>query len=308
MKKSNSISYLIKEGFRNVWVNRLMSIASIGVLMSCLILLGCSALVMFNINAFMSTMEDQNVIMMYIEDGQLEADIQRIGEEINDLSNVASCTFISKEDALKEQLSEINDVGDAYSQYFQGLEDENPLPDAYQIVLEDISLHDNTLLELKKIEGIESISDRGDIAYKLATLKNMIYVACFWVIGILLIVSLFIISNTIKLTMYSRRLEISIMKSVGATNGFIRVPFMVEGMTIGALAAVVSYVIVYYIYATAIKAFGDISFLGNMISFSSVALVLGALFVVIGIGSGAIGSAISINRYLKREGSAINEV
>ena len=305
VKRGNSIKYLIKEGFRNVWVNRFMSIASVGVLMSCLLLLGCTALVLYNVNGVLGQVENQNVIMMYIEDGQLESDIKRIGEEIEKVSNIESCVFVSKEEALQTQLE---DIADGYAEFFKGLEDDNPLPDAYRIVLKDISLHDNTMLELNKIEGIESISDRSDIAYQLTSLKNVLYVLSFWVVGLLLFVALFIIANTIKLTMYNRRLEISIMKAVGATDEFIRVPFVVEGMTLGLISAVIAYVAMYYIYIAAQKALMGIPFLENSVPFGGVALVLMAVFIVIGVGSGAVGSVISISRYLKREGSEINGV
>lgn len=306
MKQGVSIRYLIKEGFRNVWVNRLMSIASIGVLMSCLILLGCGSLVVFNINDMLKSVEDQNVIMVYLEDGQMKSEINEIGDQIAEVANVESYTFVPKEDALKSQL---DNLGDEYSEYFSSLENDNPLPDAYKIVLKDISRYDNTILELDKIDGIESVGGKSDLAYKLTSIRKMLYICGFWLVGILLFVALFIISNTIKLTMYSRRLEISIMKSVGATNGFIRVPFMVEGMVLGAIAAILSYVLVYYIYITAIKALKDLLFFfSGFIPFADVSLVLVLVFVLIGIGSGAMGSAVSINRYLKKEGSEINEV
>lgn len=306
MRQGVSIRYLVKEGFRNVWVNRLMSVASVGVLMSCLILLGAGALVVFNINDMLETIENQNVVMVYLEEGQLQSEVDATGKAIANVSNVESFTFVPKEQALEEQMASL---GEEYAQYFKGLADDNPLPDAYKIVLADISRYDNTILELNKLPGVESVSGKSDLAYKLVNLRHMLFLLGFWLVGILLLVALFIISNTIKLTMYSRRLEISIMKSVGATDGFIRVPFMVEGMLLGAIAAIVSYLLVYYLYITVAKALKDLLFfVGSFVPFADVSLILILVFVLIGIGSGAVGSAVSISRYLKKEGSEIHEV
>ncbi len=299
-----SIKYLTKEGLRSVWANRLMSFASIGVLMSCLIFMGSAVLISLNINRFLSSVEDQNVIMLYIAQNVSQQDTQNMGSKIKAMDNVSDCTFISKEEGLKEQLDVIGEA----SVLFDSLKDDNILPDAYKVTLRDLKQYDATKAELQALPGVESLRDNSELAHQLTSFRRILVIVGSWVIGILFLVSLFIISNTIRLTMYSRRLEINIMKAVGATNGFVRYPFVVEAVVLGCLAGLVSFIFIMYIYKIAINSLGKLLNISQVVAFSSVGIWILLGFLAVGIFSGVIGGSISIGKYLKEEGSEISEV
>ena len=299
MKNNGSLGYLTREGFRNLYVNRLMSIASISVLFSCMVMIGAAFMIMVNINMFIGSVEDQNVIMVFVEDEATEEQTKALGESIKAQDNVSKCTFISRESSF-EQLK--NDMGDS-SVLFEGL-DSNPLPDAYEVVLEDQELFDETVESLAKLDNVLHIRENRQLAAKLSGLRNTVSYVSIGIISLLLIVSLFIVSNTIRITMDSRRLEINIMKSVGATRWFIRWPFMVEGMMLGVISGVLALLAVWGIYAAVSRSLVSmLSGLGmtSVVPFGKYALILLAVFLGLGLVAGAFGSAVSITRYLKEK-------
>lgn len=299
MKNNGSLGYLTREGFRNLYVNRLMSIASISVLFSCMVMIGAAFMLMVNINMFIGSVEDQNVIMVFVEDEATEEQTKALGESIKAQDNVSKCTFISRESSF-EQLK--NDMGDS-SVLFEGL-DSNPLPDAYEVVLEDQELFDETVESLAKLDNVLHIRENRQLAAKLSGLRNTVSYVSIGIISLLLIVSLFIVSNTIRITMDSRRLEINIMKSVGATRWFIRWPFMVEGMMLGVISGVLALLAVWAIYAAVSRSLASmLSGLGmtSVAPFGKYALILLAVFLGLGLVAGAFGSAVSITRYLKEK-------
>ena len=299
MKNNGSLGYLTREGFRNLYVNRLMSIASISVLFSCMVMIGAAFMLMVNINMFIGSVEDQNVIMVFVEDEATEEQTKALGESIKAQDNVSKCTFISRESSF-EQLK--NDMGDS-SVLFEGL-DSNPLPDAYEVVLEDQELFDETVESLAKLDNVLHIRENRQLAAKLSGLRNTVSYVSIGIISLLLIVSLFIVSNTIRITMDSRRLEINIMKSVGATRWFIRWPFMVEGMMLGVISGVLALLAVWAIYAAVSRSLVSmLSGLGmtGVAPFGKYALILLAVFLGLGLVAGAFGSAVSITRYLREK-------
>ena len=293
--KISSTKYLLKEGVKNVWSNRLMSFASVGVLVSCLFLTGIAVLLSMNISSALESIEKQNSITVYLKTdiGALES--VQIGEKIKRVPNVASCEFYSKEEAMEKYIDVLGDL-------FNGLQgEENPLPNAFHVTMEDLSLYDQTVSDLQQIDGVDTVSDRSDAAEKLTKLNHLVATVSFWFILILSAVSLFIISNTISVTMYSRRLEISIMKSVGATDGFIRIPFIVEGITIGIISAILStglLTVLYEVLMNAAQQFVPFHY----ISFGAVALPIALSFIAAGVVFGLIGGLISIRKYLKKNG------
>ncbi len=297
-KKKVSVKYLTKEGFRNVWHNKLMSIASVAVLMSCMIIIGCAALVFANINKVLDKVDDQNVIVAFIDDGAAQDVIDRVGADLKALPNVGSVTFVSQEEGLAQMAEEMD-----LSDYLNGME--NPLPDSYKITVDDMALFDQTAESIRNVDGIQSIEESSDLAGSLTTVRHAVSIVSIVIIAMLLVVSLFIVSNTVRVTMYSRRLEISIMKAVGATRWFIRWPFMIEGMLIGLLAGVLSLLAVWGVYALAVSLFGDMfaSLLGGvtLVPFADLSWKLLLAFVAIGIVTGGVGSIFSMNKYLREE-------
>lgn len=303
----SSLRYLIKEGFRNTWTNRMMSIASICVLLSCLVLIGSASMIFLNINSLVDRIGDENVIMVYIEDDTSEEDINAMGDAIRGFDNVAELEFVPKEVAWQEQLSTMDK---AQAAFFTGVSDKIPLPDAYKVTVKDLAQFTPTVKEIESLDNIEIVRQNTDLAKKLDTISRGISVIAIVIIAVLFAISLFIISNTIKLTVYSRRLEISIMKSVGATNSFVRLPFIVEGIILGVISGAVSLGAVWGAYTLAINQFAYIfESIGIIpLAFIDYALPMLGVFVAIGIVSGVGGSLITMRRYLNKEGSEISAI
>lgn len=292
-----SLRYLIKEGFRNIWQNRFMSIASIGVLVSCLLLTGGAYLVFVNIDNAFDWVYGQNVVVAFAEEGTTEEQAAALLEELRGLPNVSDVEFISKEESLEKYK---DSIPEATYQDMQG--ENNPMPDSCVVTFEDLTQFDATLARIQQIPEVEDVSYNADIASTLTNIRHIILVVGGWIIVMLLLVSLFIIANTIKLTVYNRRLEISIMKSVGATNAFVRIPFIIEGMVLGLAAGGVAYGLLYFIYTRLSGLFQFGSLMQGLVDFSEVWWIVLAGFLAIGMLTGVAGSAISMRKYLKEEG------
>ncbi len=293
-----NLGYLTKEGFRNLRVNKLMSVASVTVLFSCLMLIGIAFMLLVNIEAFISGIEAENVIMVYVDMEASDYEYIKLGNDLRALDNVATVENIDKEPAYEEILA---DLDEGLRDYLSGLE-ENPLPDAYKITVRDMAGFEDVVNNIKHLDSIERVYENSTLARQLEGIKNSVTYISLGMIALLLVVSLFIISNTIKVTMFSRRLEISIMKSVGATNSFIRWPFMIEGIIIGLIAGLLAFAAVWGIYEFALGSFTSVlSGFGTdiQIDFLDYAPYLVAAFVGIGVFTAVFGSATSIRKYLK---------
>jgi len=303
----SSFRYLIKEGFRNTWTNRMMSIASICVLLSCLVLIGSASMIFLNINSLIERIEDENVIMVYINDNATDEQIDEMGRKITAMNNVSKLEFVAKEDAWAEQLATMEE---AQAKFFTEVSSDIPLPDAYKVTVKDLALFNDTVTQIKALDNIDTVRENTDLAKKLDTISHGISIIAIVIIAVLFAISLFIISNTIKLTVYSRRLEISIMKSVGATNSFVRLPFVVEGMILGIVSGVVSLGVVWGIYEFSVKQFAELFKSVGIVplAFLDYALIMLGVFVAIGIVSGVGGSLITMRRYLNKEGSEISAI
>ncbi len=295
----HSIGYLFKEGLKSLWKNRTMSIASIAVLISCLLMTGVAGLLSLNLSITMKSIEDNNSVMVYLDESLPSLSAVKVGEEIKKIENIGECTFIPKDDGLLTMMDNM----DGTPELFNGLlGDDNPLPDAYQISLSDLSLYDETISEVKAVEGVKSISDFRDVATKLSNLDRLVRYCSIAIVAVLSVVSLFIISNTVKVTMFSRRMEISIMKSVGATNGFVRIPFIVEGLMIGILSGAISATVLLFAYDKAVEVvYSIVPFLSAM-DLSPYTLLIYLGYMVAGMLFGVMGGVISISKYLKKEG------
>ena len=356
--KLRSVTYLSKEGIKSMWSNRLMSIASVGVLVACMVLIGLAVLISLNVNKALGALEQQNVIMAYFndinsvlygdassdyldsssktentsstdsqdktsssEDKVLDAkdipddaylihneqEALALCDKLAALDNVLSVEYVSSEaglESIKEGLLE------GKEEYFNFLDEEygNPLSAAAKITLKDMSKFSDTLKAIENTKGVDSVQSQSDLADKINAIKEGIGIAGVWIIAILLTISLVIVSNTIRVTMYNRKLEISIMKAVGATNSFIRLPFVIEGVTIGLISAVIATGILYFCYRVAIEAIKNALGMMQVVSFESVIWMIVAIFVVIGVLSGIVGSVIMISKYLKKEGSEFTAI
>lgn len=360
--KLGSVRYLVGEGVKSSWKNRLMTIASIGVLVACMVIIGLAILISENVNKAIGNLEQQNVVMAYMKDyswafyGNGNADgnedtssassnteasetedstasnesessetadengikhsdyvihneeeAKALCDEIAKLSNVAEVEFISSEaglNTIKESMLEGQD------EYFTFLDEEygNPLSCAAKIKMKDMALFSQTIEEIKKFDGIDAIQSQDDLADKINAIKTGLGVAGIWIIAILMIIALVIVSNTIRVTMYNRKLEISIMKAVGATDTFVRIPFVVEGVLIGFISALIAEGLLYFCYRVATETIINTLQTNDIVKYSEMAIELLLVFVGIGLFAGVLGSVIMIGKYLRKEGSEFSAI
>lgn len=293
--KWNTIKYTFKEGIKNVFLSRAMSLASISVIVCCMVLTGSAVLLSTSLSQALKSVENKNSITVFLKKEITYSKTFEIGEKIKEVPNVLSCEYYSSDQA-SERYREV--LGELYAVLQKS---GNPFPEAFHVTMNDLSQYKETVEKLESIEGVDSVSDRSETAKRLSELSKLISNAGIWIVCLLGLISMFIIMNTIRLTMHNRRLEISIMKSVGATNSFICAPFLVGGVVIGLLSAIISSFILNFIYKSFVDVVGSIiSFYGNYsqnIFYESL-----IVFSAVGFLLGTIGSTISIRRYLKKEG------
>ena len=289
--------YLTREGLRNVWQNRFMSVASVAVLAACLLLTGLSYLALANVERAFKWVYGQNMVVVFARTDCTDEQITAMGDALKALENVEKTEFLSKEETLEKYKDSLPE--ETYAS-LQG--EDNPMPDAYLVTFRDLESFDETVAQIKAIDGVDDASYDGNIAATLRTVRRIALEVGLGVVVLLLVVSLFIIANTIKLTVYNRRLEIYIMRSVGATGAFIRVPFMVEGMTLGILSGGVAF-LVWLLYVKLLGLLPQTTALFSLVPFKEVWSVLIVGFLVIGMLTGMLGSAIATGKYLHKEGS-----
>ena len=297
----NSFFYLVKQGFKNLWNNRLMSLASVGVLVSCMLLIGAAALLSVNVSSIVDAVEDQSEAVVYLDDGLDSSSIEQVRSGIISTGKVSTVEFISKEDALFSMMESLGDDG----LLFEAYQKDNNLPDSFRVTFTDVSNLKETVIYLEGLEGVYSVSALTEVAEVITGIKNMAYIGGTIIIGLLIAVSLMIIGNTIKITVFSRRREVNIMKYVGATNGFIRLPFIVEGISLGIFSGALSYGIIYFAYDYIVKWVSSqtATWFGQMISelvpFAEISQYLLIGFVGGGAFIGLFGCVAFIGKHLK---------
>lgn len=295
--KFNTIGYLIGEGLRNTFKNKKSTISAMLVMCISMLIFGIFFILGENINHIMNTVEDAQAIQVFIKADATDEEINTLGEQINEIEGISKVEFLSKEagfEQYKEQYGEKAYLLDPYK---------DVIADSYIVSFTDLKLAKDVEVKINKLENIKSITSANETMQKLISITNGIRIVTAVILGGLIIGAIFIISNTIKLTVYARRKEISIMKYVGATNSFIRWPFIVEGIVIGILAACVSILIVggsYKVIATKLLESSIIQNLGiTLVSFSDMFSMIIIVYLVLGIGIGVVGSAMSMKKYLE---------
>ena len=292
--------YLVKEGVKNVWSNRIMSIASICVLVSCLVLTGAAALMSLNVSEMVDAVGQNNEITVYIKEDLSQIEAKYVGRDIEKMDNIKEVIFVPSAEALAKYKEQLGD------QLFERLGDRKKvLPDAFRVQMLDLSKYDDTVRQIKALQGVDTISDRREFAQKLTKVSNLVNIIAVGVVVALIVISLFIIANTIRATMYSRRFEISIMKSVGATNMFVRMPFLIEGMVIGFISAALSTGALALLYNALVNVLVRTDLPIDYIPFARVVVPLMLAFIIVGVLVGFFGGFISIRKYLKKEGNEI---
>ncbi len=288
---------IVKQGFQGMWRNRTMGLASVGSITAVLVILGMVLIIVLSINnVVIETKNKFDVIQVFLDDNADEEQLTKIENRIKETDGVNSVVFQSKEQALNIMKKEWGDEG----YLLEGLE-ENPLPNSYVIQLKDIKYADNVVDKIKGMSGIEEIKYYKDIIDKMLTVSRYIKIGGIAIIAILMFISVFIISNTIKITVAARRREISIMKYVGATNGYIRGPFIIEGILLGVVGAGLSILIVNFGYKYLFKVINErlyIIFTVYLVSPYVLFQDIVIIFLAIGIGIGVLGSLLSLKRFL----------
>ena len=287
--------YFAHEGLSNMFSHGFMSFAAIGITVACLLIMGTFTLVAVNANQLLRDLEQENEILAYVDDSYDETQARALQKKLQSIPNVASAAFISKEEAMEEFKAQYPDEA-----LFQDLDPEI-LRDRYAIKIADLRQQKQTVEQVKAVEGIAKVNAYEEIAGGFITVRNVATVVCVALIAILFVVSVFIISNTIKLTTFDRREEIAIMRMVGATNGFIRWPFVYEGFLFGILGAAVAFLLQWGLYEAVARgvANNDTLQLISIIPFTEmwepVAVSFAAAGIVIGVG----GSLSAIRKFLQ---------
>lgn len=298
--KSSGVKYLFKEGLRNVWSNRLMSLASIGVLGACLLLVGVTVLLTANVDSMIGYVEEQNDVVIFVKDDATQEQTEEMKRGLEQLDGVINVVYISKEQALEDYTKSLND-----ETLVEGIGNDNFLPASFRVSTDDLNNMDAIIKQAMTYSIYDSNSAPTGAADTIISLKNTVAVFGAVLILALVIVSLVVISNTIRATVFTRRTEIGIMKQVGATNNFIRIPFLVEGMTLGFISAVLSFIAIWIGYAIVNNILmGNASdFLRAMydsiIPFSHIGWILALCFLFAGVCTGALGSVLSLRKHLK---------
>jgi len=299
--KYNVISYLIGEGFGNVFKNKKSTAASLIIMCATMLVFGLFFVIGENVNHMVEEVEEAQGIQVFIKNETTDEQVKELESKIKEINgvNTENLEFISKEDALNQMKERFGDK----SYLLEGYAENNIFPASYIVTLNDLTLSKKVQSELEKIDNVKEVKSRDQTISTIISLANGVRITTFVLLIILIVIAIFIISNTIKLTVHARRKEISIMKYVGATNNFIRWPFIVEGIIIGILAGGISILLVggaYNIVAEKMSATSFMQNIGmNLLSFNDMFTLIVTVYLILGIGIGILGSSISMRKYLK---------
>ena len=286
--------FLIGQGFKNIFTHGFMSFASVAVITACLFIMGCFSLLTLNIDNMIAEMQSQNRVIAYVDEALSEDEARALESKVSKVANIETCEFVTREEAMTSFESDYD------ADLFENI-DSSVFRHRYVLSLTDLSLMQETKADLEGIDGIADVRAHLRYAEQFVTLRNSVSIVSVILVVTLFVVSLFIMTNTIKLATFTRREEIAIMRMVGATKGFIRLPFVVEGLVLGALGGAVAYGLVALVYHLATQkllaamAFGFVV----LVPFSTVALPLLGVFLGVGILVGVLGGVSAIRNYLK---------
>lgn len=294
--KINNIGYLLKEGFKGIFLHGFMSFAAVCVTVACLLIVGSFSILAYNLDVMVEDLNKTSEIMVYIDSSLSDAEARSIGTKINTLDNVLQSTFVSREDALKNFVSDHNN-----NAAFNGVQAED-LRHRFIVTLEDNTQMEATDAQLQQIPGVAKTNAAYELAEGFSTIQSVLHIVSVALIAMLLVISLLIISNTVKLAMYDRRDEIAIMKMVGATNSFIRLPFVVEGFTLGMTGAILAFGLEWAMYDALVNRLTEVDALRlfTFVPFQELLLPMIATFVAAGLFVGFVGSWTSIRKFLDK--------
>jgi cell division transport system permease protein len=272
-----------------------MSFAAVCVTVACLLIIGSFSMLLYNVNIMVDDLNKTNEVLVYIESDLPDAEARSIGTKINQIENVHQSVFVSREEALENFIKDHEDEGDAFAGVVAG-----DLRHRFVVTLMDNALMEKTVQSIKSIPGVAKVNAEYELAEGFMTLQKVLQIVTIGIISVLLVVSLLIISNTVKLALYDRKDEIGIMKMVGATNGFIRLPFVVEGFTLGMTGAAIAFGMEWFLYDTLITKVEEVDALQlfNFVPFDTLLMPMVATFAAAGMFVGIMGSWTSIRKFL----------
>ena len=288
-------AYFIREGLSSVFVHGFTSLAAMLVIAACLMITGIFSLVAYNIDLQIRELEGKSEIVIYIDESVSREDAQALKSKITKIDNIKTADFVTKEQLFEDYLDSLGE--DAY--VMEELRNDNPLRDSYQITMKDVSLHKETVEALEALDGVAASSSMQEVSDRLVQIRKVINLISVTLVALLGAVSVFIIANTVKLAMFARKEEIAVMKMVGATNHFIRAPFVVEGMFLGMCAALLAFFVQWGVYAYVTKQLAEGTAILTMVGFGTVWQPVLGLMLAAGLILGVGGSVITIRRFLK---------
>ena len=293
--RKHDVGYFFHEGLSNMFSHGFMTFAAIGITVACLLIMGTFTLVAVNANELLRDLEQDNEILAYVDDSYTPEQAKALQKKLERIPNVTSATYISREQAMEDFTSEYPDEA-----LFQDL-DPQIFRDRYALKITELESISATVQAVREVTGVADVNAFEEIAGGFITVRNVATVVCVALIAILFVVSVFIISNTIKLTTFDRREEIAIMRMVGATNGFIRWPFVYEGFMLGLLSAVIAFFLQWGLYAAVARGVdtNDTLQLIRVISFDQLWQPVAATFLVAGLLMGVGGSLSAIRKFLQ---------
>ncbi len=292
--KLNNLGYLLKEGFRGIFLHGFMSFAAVCVTVACLVIVGSFSILAYNLDVMVEELNQTSEILVYIDSDLSDAEAKSIGTKINMLDNVLKSTFVSREEALEDFVADHD--GDSA---FSGVQAQD-LRHRYVVTLEDNTKMKQTDEQLKQLPGVAKTNAAYELAEGFSTIQDVLHLVSLAIIAVLLVVSLLIISNTVKLAMYDRKDEIAIMKMVGATNGFIRLPFVVEGFSLGMMGAILAFGLEWLGYDAMIQKIAAVDALQlfKLVSFQELLIPMVIVFAAAGMFVGIVGSWTSIRKFM----------
>ena len=290
----NNIGYLLKEGFKGIFTHGFMSFAAVCVTIACLVIVGSFSILAYNLDEMVKDLNKTSEILCYVDSELSDSEARSIGTKINLMDNVLQATFVSREEALEDFIADHD--GDSA---FSGVQ-ASDLRHRYVVVLEDNLLMEQTDEQLKQLPGIAKTDAAYELAEGFTTIQSVLHIVSYAVIAVLLVISLLIISNTVKLAMYDRKDEIAIMKIVGATTGFIRLPFIVEGFTLGMIGAVLAFGLEWVGYDALVQRVSGVDSLQlfSFVPFEELLIPMVVVFAGAGMFVGIVGSWTSIRKFM----------
>lgn len=299
--KVSSFRYLVNQGVKGIWKNRMMTFASFCILLVSLLMVGIAVLLEMNLTKIISGIENKSEVVVVIKDGTSQADIDKLEQDLKAAVNINSVSFYSKDAAWKNMMKDMTEEEKDLFDYA----DDNPLPDTFKVTVKDIKRMGETTTQIETFANVDSTQSPTELADFLISIRRVLTIVGFAVIMALVIVSLVIISNTTRASVFSRRKEINIMKYVGATNSFIRIPFFVEGMIVGIVAAVAALLLTKFSYEGVYNVFNNdfglwkVLGVQNLYKFGDLYLYVALAYIGAGAVIGAIGTSISTGKHLK---------